>query len=119
MDGWNVTLLNVSESSISFQWQKLTDVLGNQVRAYIPIVETTDGKEITGDIVFPNVTSKTTHELLGNTEYRIFTIVVDELGQPRRSSEVLVFTDEGGKCEKERSNTWCTVFLYKNNITTE
>ena len=100
MDGWNVTVLNVSESSISFQWSKLTDVRGNQVRAYVAVVETTDGKEITGDISLPNVTSTTTHGLKGSTEYRIFAAVVDQLGQPHRSSEVLVFTDEGGKCEK-------------------
>ena len=100
MDGWNVTVLNVSESSISFQWSKLTDVRGNQVRAYLVVVETIDGKEIAGDIFLRNVTSKTAHGLQVITEYRIFAAVVDQLGQPHRSSEVLVFTDEGGKCEK-------------------
>ena len=64
------------------------------------MVEATDGKEIAGDISLPNVTSKTTHGLKGSTEYRIFAAVVDQLGQPHRSSEVLVFTDEGGECEK-------------------
>jgi len=95
LDGWNVTVLNVSESSISFQWPKLTDVRGNQVRGYVVIVETTDGKEVTGDIFLANVTFKTTHGLKGSTEYRIFVTVVDQLGQPHRSSEVLVITDEG------------------------
>ena len=100
MDGWNVTVLNVSQSSISFQWPKLTDVRGNQVRGYVVIVETTDGKEIAGDIFLANITFKTTHGLKGSTEYRIFATVVDQLGQPHRSSEVFVFTEEGGKCEK-------------------
>ncbi|XP_068712588.1 uncharacterized protein [Montipora foliosa] len=96
VDGWNVTVVNASESSISFQWPNLTDVrLGNQVRAYVAIVETTDGKEITGDIVFPNVTSITLSGLEGGTEYRLFAVVVDVLGQPHRSSEVLLFTEEG------------------------
>ena len=102
MDGWNVTVLNVSESSITFQWPKL--VLGNQVRAYIAIVETTDGKEIAGDIVYPNDTSITIGGLEGGTEYRLFVAVVDVLGQVYRSSELLMFTEEGGKCEK-LSNT--------------
>jgi len=98
VDGWNVTVLNVSQSSITFQWPNLTDVLGNQVRAYVAIVETTDGKEIAGDIVFPNVTSITIGGLEGGTEYRLFAAVVDVLGQPHRSSEVLIFTEEGGEC---------------------
>ena len=102
VDGWNVTVVNASESSITFQWPNLTDVrLGNQVRAYVAIVETTDGKEIAGDIVFPNVTSITLSGLEGGTEYRLFAVVVDVLGQPHRSSEALLFTEEGGKCEKE------------------
>ena len=101
MDGWNVTVVNVSESSITFQWPNLTDVsLRNQVRAYVAIVETTDGKEITGDIVFPNVTFITLSGLEGGTEYRLFAVVVDLLGQPHRSSELLLFTKEGGECEK-------------------
>ena len=101
VDGWNVTVVNVSESNITFQWPNLTDVrLGNQVRAYVAIVETTDGKEIAGDIVFPNVTSITLSGLESGTEYRLFAVVVDVLGQPRRSSEVLLFTEEGGECEK-------------------
>ncbi|XP_068758033.1 receptor-type tyrosine-protein phosphatase F-like [Montipora capricornis] len=96
VDGWNVTVVNASESSITFQWPNLTDVrLGNQVRAYVAIVETTDGKEIAGDIVFPNVTSITLSGLEGGTEYRLFAVVVDVLGQPHRSSEVLLFTEEG------------------------
>ena len=99
MDGWNVTVLNVSSSSVTFQWPKLTDVLGNQVRAYVPIVETTHGKgDIAGDIVLPNVTSITIGGLEGNTEYRLFATVVDVLGQSRRSSKVLIFTNEGGEC---------------------
>ena len=97
-DGWNVTALNVSHSSVTFQWPKLTDVRGHQVRAYVPIVETTDGKVIAGDIVFPNVTSITTGGLKGGIEYRLFVAVVDVLGKPYRSSEVLIFTDEGGRC---------------------
>ena len=101
MDGWNVTVINVSESSITFQWPNLTDIrLGNQVRAYVAIVETTDGQEIAGDIVFPNVTSITLSGLKGGTEYRLFAVVVDVLGQPHRSSEVSLFTEEGGECEK-------------------
>ena len=100
MDGWNVTVLHVSQSSITFQWPNLTDVLGNRVRAYVAIVETTDGKEIAGDIFFPNVTSTTTGRLEGGTEYRLFAVVVDVLGQPYRSSEVLIFTEEGGECLK-------------------
>lgn len=99
MDGWNVTVLNVSRSSVTFQWPKLTDVLGNHVRAYVPIVESTDGKDgIAGDIVLPNVTSITISGLEGGTEYRLSAIVVDVLGQSHRSSEVLIFTDEGGEC---------------------
>ena len=95
MDGWNVTVVNVSKSSITFQWPKL--VLGNQVRAYVAIAETTDGKEIAGDIVYPNVTSITIGGLEGGTEYRLFAAVLDVLGQLYRSSELLM---EGGKCEK-------------------
>ena len=99
MDGWNVTVLNVSSSSVTFQWPKLTDVLGNQVRAYVPIVETTHGKgDIAGDIVLPNVTSITISGLEGGNNYRFFATVVDVLGQSHRSSEGLVSTDEGGEC---------------------
>ena len=98
VDGWSVTVLNVSHSSVTFQWPKLTDVHGNQVRGYVPIAETTDGKHIAGDIVLPNVTSITIGGLEGGTEYRLFAVVVDVLGQPHRSSEVLNFTDEGSEC---------------------
>ena len=98
VDGWNVSVLNVSHSSVTFQWPKLTDVHGNQVRGYVPIAETTDGKHIAGDIVFPNVTSITIGGLEGGTENRFFVAVVDVLGQPHRSSEVLILTDEGSEC---------------------
>ena len=97
LDGWNVTVLNVSHSSVTFQWPKLTDVHGNQVRGYVPIAEATGGKEIAGDIVPPTVTSITIGGLDGGTEYRLFAAVVDVLGQPHRSSEVLMFTDEGSE----------------------
>ena len=98
MEGWNVTVLNVSRSSITFEWPDQTDVLGNQVRTYVAVVERSDGKEIAGDILFPNVTNTTTGGLDGATEYRLFAVVVDVLGQPHRSSEVLIFTEEGGEC---------------------
>ena len=61
-------------------------------------MQTTDGKEIASDIVLPNVTSITIGGLEGDTEYRLVAAVVDVLGQPHRSSEVLIFTDEGGEC---------------------
>ena len=60
-------------------------------------MQTTGGKEIAGDIVLPNVTSITIGGLKGDTEYRLFAAVVDVLGQPHRSSEVLIFTEEGGE----------------------
>ena len=68
------------------------------MRAYVAVVESTDGKEVAGDIVFPNVTLITTGGLDGGTEYRLFVAAVDALGQPHRSSEVLIFTEEGGEC---------------------
>ena len=61
-------------------------------------MQTTDGKEIASDIVLPNVTSITIGGLEGGTKYRLFAVVVDVLGQPHRSSEVLNFTDEGSEC---------------------
>ena len=69
------------------------------MRAYVPIVEATHGKGNTaGDIVLPNTTSITIGGLEGGTKYRLFAIVVDVLGQPHRSSEVFIFTVEGGEC---------------------
>ena len=90
--------MNVSHSTVTFQWPKLTNVLRNQVRAYVPIAETTDGKHIAGDIVLSNVTSITLSGLEAGTKYRLFIAVVDVQGQPYSSSEVLIFTEEGGEC---------------------
>ena len=60
-------------------------------------MQTTDGKEIASDIVLPNVSSITIGGLEGDTEHRLVAAVVDVLGQPHRSSEILIFTDEGGE----------------------
>ena len=97
VDEWDVTVVNVSQSSIAFQWPNLTDVLGNQVRSYIALLEATAGKKTDGNIVSLNVTSITIDELQGATEYRVFAIAVDILGQPHRSSSLFILTEEGGE----------------------
>ena len=97
--------MNASQSSIKFQWPSLTDVLGNQLRAYVALVETTSGEKVAGNIVFLNVTSVTIYGLKGATEYRVSAVVVDVLGQPHRSSQVLASTEEGGECgEPKKKN---------------
>ncbi|KAL9953601.1 hypothetical protein ACROYT_G041044 [Oculina patagonica] len=95
VDGWNITVVNVSQSSITFQWPNLTDVLGNEVLAYGALVETTSGEKASGDIVSLNVTSIRIDGLKGATEYRVFAVAVDVLGQPHRSSQVWTSTEEG------------------------
>ncbi len=97
VDGWNVTVVNASRTSITFQWPNLTDVLGNEVVAYVALVETTSGEKASGDIAFLNVTSITIDGLKGATEYRVFAFAVDVFGQPHRSSQVLILTEEGGE----------------------
>lgn len=101
VDGWNVTVVNASQSSVTFQWPNLTDVLGNEIRAYVALLETTSGKKAAGDIVFLNVTSIKIDGLQGATEYLVYVVAVDVLGQPHRSSQVLAVTEEGGECRED------------------
>ncbi len=100
VDGWNITVVNVSQSSITFQWPNLTDVLGNEVLAYVALVETISGEKASGNIVLLNVTSIRIDGLKGATEYRVFAVAVDVLGQPHRSSQVWTSTEEGGECSE-------------------
>lgn len=98
MDGWNVTAVDASQTSITIQWPKLTNVFGNLIRSYIVVVESTYGEKVAGNIVSPDFTSIEVDGLNTTTEYRVFAVVLDDLGQPFRSSPVLTSTEEGGEC---------------------
>ncbi len=76
-------------------------MLGIEVLAYIVLVETTSGEKASGDIAFVNVTSITIDSLKGATEYRVFVVAMDVLGQPQMSSQVLASTTEGGEYGKD------------------
>ncbi|KAJ7374263.1 Protein sidekick-1 [Desmophyllum pertusum] len=95
VDGWNVTAVDASQTSITIQWPKLTNVFGNLIRSYIVVVESTYGEKVAGNIVSPNFTSIEVDGLNTTTEYRVFAVVLDDLGQPFRSSPVLTSTEEG------------------------
>ena len=97
MDGWNASVVNSSASTIILQWPKLSNVLGKQVRAYLAIVENTRGDKVAGDVLFPNVTSAFIEGLNASTNYRVFAVAIDVLGQPHKSLGVSFSTTEGGE----------------------
>lgn len=96
-------MVNATESSITFQWQSLTDVLGNQVLAYVPLLETTSGEKKAVNIVLLNVTSMTVDGLRVGTEYRAFVVAVDALGRPHKSLQLLTSTEEDGECGEDHT----------------
>ena len=104
MDGWNASVVNSSASTITLQWPKLSNVLGKQVRAYLAIVENTRGDKVAGDVLFPNVTSAFIEGLNASSDYRVFAVAIDVLGQPYKSLEVSLSTTEGGKYLKLRTD---------------
>ena len=97
MDGWNASVANSSASTITLQWPKLTSVLGKQVRAYLAIVENTRGDKVAGDVLFPNVTSAVIEGLNTSSDYRLFAVAIDALGQLHKSLQVSFSTREGGE----------------------
>ena len=94
-------MVNSSASTITLQWSKLTSVLGKQVRAYIAIVENTRGDKVAGDVLFANVTSAFIEGLNASSDYRLFAVAIDALGQPHKSLQVSFSTTEGGEYLEE------------------
>ena len=102
VDGWNASVVNSSESTVTLEWPKLNNVLGKQVRAYLALVENTRGVKVAGDLLFPNVTSKMIQGLNASNDYRVFAVAIDDLGQPHKSLQVFFSTTEGGEYLEDR-----------------
>ena len=90
-------MVNSSASTMTLQWPKLSNVLGKHVRAYLTIVENTRGDKVAGDVLFPNVTSAFIEGLNASSDYRLFAVAIDALGQPHKSLGVSFSTTEGGE----------------------
>ena len=105
-------MVNSSASTITLQWPKLSNVLGKQVRAYIAIVENTRGDKVAGDVLFPNVTSAFIEGLDASSDYRLFAVAIDALGQPHKSLQVSFSTTEGGEYLEDRLDERNLTSLY-------
>ena len=93
VEGWNVTVTNVTFNSIVIQWKQLS----RPVRVYVVLVKMANGSILLGGILPKNTSTATFTGLVGLTSYRVSVIAVDELGVPRTSLEVLTSTKEGGE----------------------
>lgn len=93
--GWNVTVFNLSSTSLNVQWTKLDRVVNRLAKFYIVEIKSFQGTILTVETV-PGVATSTVIKGLGpSTKYRVVVFGVDSIGQPYRSLETTITTTTG------------------------
>ena len=95
---WSTFIDNTTTTSIQFSWQNLSPLLGQQISHYFVVLKNGYGyrSSLNGNIMSGNTTSHVLSGLSGYTEYRLSVVGVDVNGTAYNSTEVTVWTDEGG-----------------------
>ena len=95
---WNVTVENVTSTSVSVLWTNLELLIGDQILHYISLVTSANGSTVlNAEITSGNTTTGHISGLSAYTEYQISIVGVGSDGQAHNSSKLTFWTDEGGK----------------------
>ena len=95
---WNVTVGNVTSTSVSVFWMNLELLIGEQVLHYITLIRSANGSSVLNALITSgNITSGNISGLSAYTEYQITIVGVGSDGQAHNSSNSTFWTEEGGK----------------------
>ena len=95
---WNVTMENVTSTSVSFFWINLEFLISEQVLHYITLLRSANGSSVLNAVITSgNTTSGNISGLSTYTEYQITIVGVGSDGQAYNSSKSTFWTEEGGK----------------------
>ena len=102
---WNVSVGNTTRTSLLFNWEDLTPLINKRVLHYISLIRNKHGSDVSnalivnGNTTYANIAGLSTY-----TEYKVSVVGVSSDGIPYTSSNVTVWTEEGG------------VFIFINNM---
>ena len=95
---WNVTVENVTSTSVSVFWINLEFLISEQVLHYITLLRSANGSSVLNAVITSgNTTSGNISGLSTYTEYQITIVGVRSDGQGHNSSKSTFWTEEGGK----------------------
>ncbi len=95
---WNVSIGNITQSSIAINWPNLTSILHQPVLYYFGLIKSTNGSILNEDILSGNTSFVGFNGLSPYREYRLSVVGVNGSGQAYKSAEVIAWTEEGGMC---------------------
>ncbi len=93
--GWNVTILQTDSTSFTLQWTSLDANVNHSAKFYIIEVKSNHGILLAMETVPGNSTFTDFKRLRPSTKYHVAVYGVDETGQPYKSLDSHVTTNEG------------------------
>lgn len=94
---WNVTVGNVTTTTVTVLWNNLATLISKRVLHYISLIRNNNGSSvINAEISSGNTTYSNIVGLSAYTEYQIRFVGVGSDGQAYKSSNITVWTAEGG-----------------------
>ena len=93
-----MTVVNRTTNSIGIVWSSLVHLQSGGVRFYVALARRSNDSEPIGKLVPGNTTTAQIQDLAAYTEYNVSVVVVNVNGTQFKTTDVLVWTDEGGKC---------------------
>ena len=106
---WSALIGNTTTTSIRISWQNLTPVLGRRIRYYFVVIKSSNGSILNGNIRSENAFSDVFYGLSPYREYRFNVIGVDEEGRAYNGSELVTWTEEGGKYTHINNNHYLVI----------
>ena len=102
---WNLTVENITFSSILIRWTNLTNVLNRKVGHYVVFVNRRNNSVALHQIVDGDQLNTEINRLTHSTNYTVEVIGIDIMGKPYKTPSEATMT-----ANPKRGNT--TVFLY-------
>lgn len=93
---WSLSVGNITQKSMTINWQNLTPILNQPVLYYFGLAKSTNGGILNGAIVSGNTSSVVFHGLSPYREYGLSVVGVNDSGQAYNGAEATARTEEGG-----------------------
>ena len=106
---WSALVENTTTTSIRISWQNLTPVLGRRILHYFVVIKSSNGSISNGNFRSENTFSDVFYGLSPYREYRLNVIGVDEEGRAYNGSELVAWTEEGGKYTHIYNNNYLAI----------
>ena len=93
--GWDVTIIRTDPTGIALEWTRLEENVNRSAQFYIIEVKSVQGMLLVMETVPGKAASTDVKRLRPSTKYRVVIFGVDETGQPYKSLESVVTTNNG------------------------